>query len=62
MDLSISSKTTWILKPIPTLILKDETLYMKSKKGKKKKRISYKYLNSSEELDGLKCHLETQWS
>lgn len=23
---------------------------------------SYKYLNSSEELDGLKCHLETQWS
>jgi hypothetical protein len=61
MDLSISSKTTWILKLIPTLILKDETLYMKSKKGEEKKN-SYKYLNSSEELDGLKCHLETQWS
>lgn len=33
------------------------------KKGeKKKKRISYKYLNSSEELDRLKCYLEKQWS
>jgi hypothetical protein len=61
MDLNISSKTTWILKPIPTLIIKDETLYHEIQKGEEKKN-SYKYLDSSEELDGLKCHLETQWS
>jgi hypothetical protein len=38
MDLSISSKTTWILKPIPTLIIKDETLYHEIQKGEEKKK------------------------
>jgi hypothetical protein len=38
MDLSISSKTTWILKPIPILIIKDETLYHEIQKGEEKKK------------------------